>query len=530
MILNFIYEILITRLKNMVSSFRTDFLQAGLFGVALVFALSLIACDKDDPSKKNANKDLPLKHEFSAVVLDVTGDARIKVDGEASNLSLGQNIYEKTQLTSGVASSVVLSVADGSALKIDGKSDVQFDVAIESLKRSLSVSLLHGRLLFDVQKQAVKDEFVFRTEKVSAIARGAAGFIEYTDGLNVSSLKEGSVDVSVNGDSLQPVKNGQTMISNVNGVKTLSLASSGTLILARAIDSIATEAASELGIRASKLNLDKLETLLLAFDESFNKKADSLIKKTQVEFKPKVLNEYIGKPSVTLEALYVPGGLISVQGLVDTISESGLYKRTIEWEDSTAFGPKRFIVNCGNGEVEYICHTWNMNFVSAKMAEVLTKADERKANVVKDSAQQPKILKPTIVIEGSGRERIHVLPEERDIPATLRFSVAGLMGADLKQIKKIVVKRKGVVIKTFSGDELTTNSFKLPLRLKQNRVAHIEISVYFVNGKRIKVRKVYETYCYFENYEGGKKSNRINDMTAEEEYKNVVSKHLLKDE
>ena len=241
------------------------------------------------------------------------------------------------------------------------------------------------------------------------------------------------------------------------------------------------------------------------------------------------MNEYIGKPSVTLEALFIPGSLVSVLGIVDTIPESGLYKRTFEWADSTAFGPKHFVVNCSNGEVEYICHTWHTNFVSAKMAEVLTKANERKSTAAKDTVQ-PKKLKPSIVIEGSGRERIHVLPEERDIPATLRFSVAGLMGSDLSQIKKIIVKRKGVVVKTFADDELMTNSFKLPIRLKQNRIAHFEIDAIFVNGKKIKARKVYETYCFFENYEDGKKSNRINDMTAEEEYKNVVSKRLLKNE
>ena len=292
---------------------------------------------------------------------------------------------------------------------------------------------------------------------------------------------------------------------------------------------MATETASELGVRAARLSLDKFSSMLREFDESYKKKKDAFIKRTRVEFKPKVLNEYIGKPKVSLEALFVPGNFVSVLGIVDSIPESGLYKRSFEWTDSTAFGPKHFVVNCSNGEVEYICHTWNTNFVSAKMAEVLTKADERKSNAVKDTVQ-PKKLKPSIVIEGSERERIHVLPEERDIPATRRFSVAGLMGADLSQIKKIVVKRKGAVIKTYSGDELTTNSFKLPIRLKQNRIARIEIIATFVKGKKIRAKKVYETYCYFENYEGGKKSNRINDMTAEEEYKNVVSKRLLKNE
>jgi sRNA-binding regulator protein Hfq len=66
--------------------------------------------------------------------------------------------------------------------------------------------------------------------------------------------------------------------------------------------------------------------------------------------------------------------------------------------------------------------------------------------------------------------------------------------------------------------------------LKQNRIARIEITAFFVNGKKIKAKKIYETYCYFDNYEGGKKSNRVNDMSAEEEYENVVSKRLLKNE
>jgi hypothetical protein len=452
------------------------------------------------------------------------------VDDDATSLRVGLGVHERSTIVTEAGSSVVVSVADGSALKMDGRSEVAIDVTkADELKRKISISLGYGKLLFDIQKQAVKDEFELRTENVSSVVHGTAGFVENVDGLEVSSLKEGRLDVVVKTDTAQPIKSGQTLIANTNGVKLLSLASSGTLILARAIDSIATEAATELGIHAARLDLNKMESMLLDFDDAYKKKADGFIKRTQVEFKPKVLNEYIGKPSVTLEALFVPGSFVSVLGIVDTIPESGIYRRTFEWDDSTAFGSKHFVANCSNGEVEYVCHTWNTNFVSAKMAEVLTKADERKSNVVKDTVQ-PKILKPKIIVEGSGRERIHVLPEERDIPATLRFSVAGLMGADLSQIKRIIVKRKGSVIKTYSGDELTTNSFKLPIRLKQNRIAHIEIIATFVNGKKIKAKKVYETYCYFENYEDGKKSNRINDMTAEEEYKNVVSKRLLKNE
>ena len=529
-IVNFFFEILITRLKNMVGKNQAKMYRAGLLGVALVFAVSLSACGESSNKDNNVNT-IPQKPVFNGVVRNIVGDARVKpVDDDATSLRVGLAVHERSTVVTEAGSSVVISVADGSALKTDGHSEFAIDVTkADELKRKISLSLGYGKLLFDVQKQAVKDEFEIRTENISSVVRGTAGFIENVDGLEVSSLKEGLLDIAMKGNSAHALKGGQTLVFNTNGAKVLSLASSGTVILSRAIDSMATEAAAELGVHAAKLSLDKIESMLLEFDDAYKKKVENFIKRTQVEFKPKVLNEYIGKPSVTLEALFVPGNFVSVLGIVDTIPESGIYKRTFEWEDSSAFGPKHFVVNCSNGEVEYICHTWNTNFVSAKMAEVLTKADERKSNVVKDTVQ-PKILKPKIIIEGSGRERIHVLPEERDIPATLRFSVAGLMGADLSQIKKIIVKRKGVVIKTYSDDELTTNSFKLPIRLKQNRIAHIEIVVTFVNGKKIKAKKVYETYCYFENYEDGKKSNRINDMTAEEEYKNVVSKRLLKNE
>ena len=517
----------------MVGMIHAKIFGVGFWVATFVFAVSLSACGDSFSSRKNEKVNVgPEKPVFTGVVWNILGNARVKVlDDDAIPLKVGQVVHEYSSVLTEPGSSIVISVADGSALKVDGRSEVAIDVTkADELKRKISISLVSGKLLFEVQKQAVKDEFEICTENVSSIVRGTAGFVENVDGLEVSSLKEGLFDVFVKKDSAGPIKGGQTLIANANGKKILSLASSGTIFLARAIDSLVTETASELGVRASRLGLDKVSSMLLEFDESYKKKMDAFIKRTQVEFKPMVLNEYIGKPGVSLEALFVPGNYVSVLGIVDSIPESGLYKRSFEWTDSTAFGPKHFVANCSNGEVEYICHTWNTNFVSAKMAEVLTRADERKTNVAKDTAQQPKILKPKVVVEGLGRERIHVLPEERDIPATLRFRVAGLMGADLSQIKKIVIKRKGAVIKTFSGDELTVNSFKLPLRLKQNRIAHIEILVYFVNGKLIKGRKVYETYCYFENYEGGKKSNRINAMTAEEEYKNVVSKHLLKNE
>ncbi|MBR2095811.1 MAG: FecR domain-containing protein [Fibrobacter sp.] len=532
MIVNFFYEIIITRLKRMFCVYRLKRCQEGLLNVVLVLFLSLVfsACGDSD-SRKN-DRDGTAERIFKGTVREIVGEVQLKTfDGESNRLEVGQKIFEKNKVVVEPNASVVISVSDGSALMVDGKSEVELDaIVLESLRRKIAISVRHGRLMFDIQKQTVKDEFEFRTDNLVSTVRGAAGFVENVDGLEISSLKDGGLDVVRENDSPMTLTSGQTLLANDNGVRVISLSSSGTLILARAIDSIANEASSQLGIRASRLALDQLEKMLQTYDDVYKKKIENFVKKTRPQFKPSPLNEYIGKPEATLEASFVPGTFVIVLGIRDSIPESGLYKHTFEWEDSTAYGAKRFIVNCSNGDVEYICHTWNTNFVSAKMAEILTKANERKAVAVKDSSQQSKKLKKSIAIEGSVRERIHVLPEERDIPATLRFSVTGLAGADLKQIKKIVVKRKKTVIKTFSGDELLTNSFKVPLRLKQNRIARIEITAFLAKGKKIKAKKIYETYCYFDNYEGGKKSNRVNDMSAEEEYKNVVAKHLLKNE
>lgn len=531
-IVNFFFEIIITRLKRMFCVYRLKRCQEGLLNVVLVLFLSLVfsACGDSD-SRKN-DRDGTAECIFKGTVREIVGEVQLKTfDGESNRLEVGQKVFEKNKVVVELKASVVISVSDGSALMVDGKSEVELDaIVLESLRRKIAISVRHGRLMFDIQKQTVKDEFEFRTDNLVSTVRGAAGFVENVDGLEISSLKDGSLDVVRENDSPMTLTSGQTLLANDNGVRVISLSSSGTLILARAIDSIANEASSQLGIRASRLALDQLEKMLLTYDDVYKKKIENFVKKTRPQFKPSPLNEYIGKPEATLEASFVPGTFVIVLGIRDSIPESGLYKHTFEWEDSTAYGAKRFIVNCSNGDVEYICHTWNTNFVSAKMAEILTKANERKAVAVKDSSQQSKKLKKSIAIEGSVRERIHVLPEERDIPATLRFSVTGLAGADLKQIKKIVVKRKKAVIKTFSGDELLTNSFKVPLRLKQNRIARIEITAFLAKGKKITAKKIYETYCYFDNYEGGKKSNRVNDMSAEEEYKNVVAKHLLKNE
>ena len=536
-IVNFLFEIIITRLKHMYGNLRARISLNGLCGVVLLVVASLLfsACDEKTKQthKKNmgSTQNVVATQIFKGHVKEIQGGARLKyLNGMPRSLSVGQKVFENNLLLTESGGALVLSVADGSAFKMDGKAEVELDAKkIESLKQRFTISLHYGKLFFDIQKQAVRDEFEIRTEKVASITQSSAGFVENVDGLEIYSIKEGRHDVSLN-DSVIVIKGGQTLLANDNGIKILTLAGSGSLILARAIETIASKATTTHGMPVKKLNLDKIASLIKTFDDAYKKKSDGFIKKNRAQFKPKILNEYIGTPSVTLEALFVPGHYVSILGIRDTIPESGLYRRTFEWEDSTAFGPKRFIVTCGNGEVEYTCHTWNTNFVSAKMAEILTKANERKSQAARDSSQQLKKLKPSVIIEGLGRERIHVLPEERDIPATLRFSVVGLTGGDLKQIKRIIIKRKGAVVKTFKADEITTNSFKFPIRLKQNRIAHFEVAVTLAKGKTIKAKKVFETYCYFENYEDGKKSNRINDMTAEEEYKNVVSKHLLKNE
>ena len=536
-IVNFLFEIIITRLKHMYGNLRARISLNGLCGVVLLVVASLLfsACDEKTKQthKKNmgSTQNVVATQIFKGHVKEIQGGARLKyLNGMPRSLSVGQKVFENNLLLTESGGALVLSVADGSAFKMDGKAEVELDAKkFESLKQRFTISLHYGKLFFDIQKQAVRDEFEIRTEKVASITQSSAGFVENVDGLEIYSIKEGRHDVSLN-DSVIVIKGGQTLLANDNGIKILTLAGSGSLILARAIETIASKATATHGMPVKKLNLDKIASLIKTFDDAYKKKSDGFIKKNRAQFKPKILNEYIGTPSVTLEALFVPGHYVSILGIRDTIPESGLYRRTFEWEDSTAFGPKRFIVTCGNGEVEYTCHTWNTNFVSAKMAEILTKANERKSQAARDSSQQLKKLKPSVIIEGLGRERIHVLPEERDSPATLRFSVVGLTGGDLKQIKRIIIKRKGAVVKTFKADEITTNSFKFPIRLKQNRIAHFEVAVTLAKGKTIKAKKVFETYCYFENYEDGKKRNRINDMTAEEEYKNVVSKHLLKNE
>ena len=122
-IVSFFFEIIITRLKRMLGVYRLVRIQEGLLSVVLVLALSLVfsACGDSD-SRKNADGNESVEHIFRGTVRQVVGDVQLKtLDGESSRLEVGHKFFEGSKLVAEPRASVVISVADGSALKMDGK-------------------------------------------------------------------------------------------------------------------------------------------------------------------------------------------------------------------------------------------------------------------------------------------------------------------------------------------------------------------------------------------------------------------------
>ena len=89
-IVNFFYEIIITRLKRMFCVYRLKRCQEGLLNVVLVLFLSLVfsACGDSD-SRKN-DRDGTAERIFKGTVREIVGEVQLKTfDGE-SNRQIGR--------------------------------------------------------------------------------------------------------------------------------------------------------------------------------------------------------------------------------------------------------------------------------------------------------------------------------------------------------------------------------------------------------------------------------------------------------
>lgn len=499
---------------------------------------SMAKVSEETNAVKVADEEAPANSVIKAKVRKVLGDADY-IRGENENwkkLRIGNKVVENDRIRTLVESEAVLAVNDGSALWITENSDVTLTVSmLDSLNKNVSVLIRGGRVHFDVQKQRGRT-FDFRTGTAVASIRGTAGFVGEVNGKMVASLKEGRVDVTdKSGKVTTIVKNQTVVVDEQKGAVKMDLEASGSAALSKVLDSL-TKTVSEADVAR------ELETVLKKFDASYKERLAKFEK--SLKFQASALPAEVFLPNVTLQARTTPGMIVTVLGETDTVGANGIYQRTFEWAED-AYGTKRFLASCSDGDVEIPCFMWNTEYVApaaegapadSVAAEPSTddkaaakpKAEakpEAKAEAKPEAkAEEPaKDLKVSVSISGPRTEKVHNKTES--YTARIKGSLSGMTAADLDQVKSIVLKRKGQVVETLQGGSLSSLNFEFEQKIDRNVIANFEVAVTLKSGKVFSAKKTYEVYCNPRNHVGGEDA-----VPVDEEYESLKSKGTLKEE
>lgn len=539
--------------------------------VAALSATVFWACkDEPDPRTVADNKSEAVDtSKIKAKVRKVLGetDLQRKNTEKWSKLRFGQTVAEKDRIRTGAESEAVMAINDGSSLWITELSDVVLDAEIfDSLNHQVSVRVNNGAVLFDVQKQPTGRTVNFTTGVATAAIRGTAGFVASVNGQMVTSLKQGLVSVnSIAGNTGEVVQN-QTLIVGKNGViKNLNLKSSGTKALSIEL--------SNVNIWGMGPESEEFEKALTDFDNDYEKRREEFAKK--VNFRANPLPDTLMLPSVTLQARVNPGIVVTVMGESDTVPESGIYQRTVEWADDS-YGPKRFSVTCSEGDIEIECFTWKSNYTpaskpagddasadSAARADSIAaaeaaavekaaadkaaaekaagknaagkKADQADASIANEK-KSAKNVNVSLKLVGGKTERKHLDPPAKEYKTNLKFSLAGITDADISEIASVTVKRKGEVVQSFNNVSALT--YEVPVSIDLNTIAKFDIEIALKSGKKIRTTKTYEVFCFSRNHMARARNcvlyDKVDgggcDESHAEEYQYVKDNGILKED
>ena len=489
--------------------------------ISVLAALALTAC-KDESAPKPAPKDVaanapaeeavPENALLKAKVRSVIGTVEREKSDSWTQLRVGKTVVENDHVRTALESELIVNMTDGSALRVPESSNVTFQAELQDNEKKLIFLDIHsGKVHFDIQKQQ-QAEIYFKTGTATVAIRGTAGFVGEVQGKTVASLKEGKVEVSTpKGKSTTIVKNQTVLVDDQGDSKVLKLESSGTEALAAAIDSIAK---AEDG--GAALNTEILEKSMNTFDKSYGERQRNFEKNLQ--FKAVGIPDSLYVPNVMLQARVTPGTIVTVWGERDTVPESGIYQKTLTWGDS-AYGTKRFLVGCSDGDVELPCYMWVTEYVPMPALGPEASAEAQDTTAAKSVEEAAANLKLSVKIGGGRNERVHL-----DLPATelntnLKFNLAGITAADLAQLKSLVVLRNGKPFKTFDANDLTSLAYEVPVTIERNKIADFEVVATLKNGKNFRAKKTYEVYCMVANHPGGKARNSI--VPPDQEYERL---------
>lgn len=493
----------------------------GLSSAALAFAL--VACNEEKKAEPQqaapAPVQAPVDNDANAIlklkVRMVVGETDLLKGGQGDawkRLRQGIKVVENDKIRTAVESEAVLAANDGTALTVTERSEVAISAEmLNSLSRKVTVLVKSGQVLFDVQKQQNEGSFEFKTGTATAAIRGTAGFVGVAgEGENqrmFASLKEGHVEVTDEKGAKADIVENQTVVVDTKGeAKVLPLKSSGSLTLAKALDSIA----------ATTADAAALQTSIEKFDENYAARQKAFAGK--VQFLGSKIPDTVYVPTVELQARVNPGIIVTVWGQTDTVGKNGVYQRNFEWAPD-AYGLKRFLATCSDGYVEVNCFTWQTMYIregaqpQPAVEEPAPVAEAPKAD--KPKVEKAKALPLKVAIAGGRNESVHLDLPAAEYKTNLKINLSGITNGDLGDIKSIQVRQGGQVVGSVAANDMTSMTYEIPVSVKRNHASTFEVVVTDKSGKNFRAKKTITAYCMLSNHPGGKARNVIKPKEEE---------------
>ncbi|MCQ2096584.1 MAG: FecR family protein [Fibrobacter sp.] len=274
--------------------------------------------------------------QSKATARQVIGDVQRYNNKKATwNLfRIGQSVVARDSITTALESEVILSLPEGSVLKVHESSRVVFDeFTEENGSYKTNVNIVVGKLDFSVQKQTDNSTFKFKTGTMAAAIRGTEGSIAGQGDIFLAGLKNGALQIDKGASQSALIRGGQ-IIFDRDTLISMDLISAGEAGFHDEVMKI---------LEDKNIALDELQQRIRQADSLYAKSLEDARKLVQCSID--ALPDTISNQEIQIHGRCAPGTVANFYGEPIQLESNGSFYASITL-DSIAVGEKKLNLTC----------------------------------------------------------------------------------------------------------------------------------------------------------------------------------------
>ena len=301
--------------------------------LAVLIGMSFAASGKKITSGK-------FRYSVGEVFLHRNGEKLVVKSSEQTKFKQAKNVREGDDIETLIESEVTVALPDGSSFNVQENTVVSITkLSFEDGENHFETAIKKGNLSFDVQKQAGKSTFKFKTGTATAAIRGTAGTVGQTPKKKVFSLREGVLDIEINGQNYT-ITEGQTAIGNDKEVRIININGSGDPSFMNDLLKIIDEVD----------DMDSLMKIIEEKDHLYTSVIDSLKNSIKCTYN---IPDTILENKIPIEATCPAGVKVGI--LDDRILSDGSPIHLMFEVSTGSFGMKKIPITCQSDSVTFQC-------------------------------------------------------------------------------------------------------------------------------------------------------------------------------